>query len=805
MSSPDRSASGEPRLDRTHVGRPIPHESAALHVTGAALYTDDLGPRFVNLLHGWPACAPHAHAYLTRVDVSAARATPGVVLVLTADDVTGENDTGASRKDEPLFPRPPEGGKTAWGEILYHSMPIAWVIADSVEAAKLGASRVIAEYQPLPAILTVSDAERSGSFHTEIERIRRGEPECAIHAAAHRLTGSVDIGGQEHFYLETHATIALVDEAGSVLVHASTQHPTETQDIVARVCGLSKSQVIVQQLRMGGGFGGKETQANPYASIAALSAIKTGRPTRVRLDRMRDFQLSGKRHPFRATFEVGFDAHGKIEGVLMDLVSDGGFSLDLSFPVLGRAMFHADNAYFLPNIQVSGRAAKTHKCSNTAFRGFGGPQGMVAIEEVLDAVARSLGLPPHTVRERNLYAQGDSTHYEQPVDDAERIHRIWSELKRESDFDRRLSAIEDLNSHSPMLKRGLAITPVKFGISFTAKYYNQAGALVLLYKDGSVHVNHGGTEMGQGLYTKTLQIAADALGIELEAVRVMPTRTDKVPNTSATAASAGTDLNGAAVKNACETLRERLADVAGRMLGAPPGDVVFHRGVVHVLGKREKAVTFADVCDRAYHDRVQLWASGFYKTPLIHWDQKAGRGRPFYYFAWGAAVTEVEVDGYTGMYAITRVDILHDAGSSISPLVDLGQVEGGFAQGAGWLTQEELVWDAAGVLKTSNASTYKLPSLGECPPVFNARLLERAAQPGVVHGSKAVGEPPLMLAISVREAIRAAVAAFAPKSRLAPVALACPSTAEHVYWAIETVRATQAETTEEHSAIAERS
>jgi xanthine dehydrogenase large subunit len=785
---------------RTHVGKPIPHESAAVHVTGAALYTDDLGARFVDLLHGWPACAPHAHAYLTKLDVSAALATPGVVTVLTAADVTGENDTGPSRRDEPLFPRPPAGESTAWGEILYHSMPIAWVMADSLEAAKLGASRVIAEYEPLPAILTISDAVRAGSFHTEIERIRRGEPERAIQSAAHRVTGTVDIGGQEHFYLETHATIAVVDESGSLLVHCSTQHPTETQDIVARVCGLAKSQVIVQQLRMGGGFGGKETQANPYASVAALAAIKTGRPTRVRLDRMRDFQLSGKRHPFRASFEVGFDAQGKIEGVLMDLVSDGGYSLDLSFPVLGRAMFHSDNAYFLPNVQVSGRAAKTHKCSNTAFRGFGGPQGMVAIEEVLDAVARSLGLSPHVVRERNLYGPTHTTHYEQAVDDAERIHRIWSELKSESDFDRRLAAIEDVNAHSPMLKRGIAITPVKFGISFTAKYYNQAGALVLVYKDGSVQVSHGGTEMGQGLYTKTLQIAADALGVELEAVRVMPTRTDKVPNTSATAASAGADLNGAAVKNACETLRERLAEVAGRAFSAPPGDIVFRRGVVHVVGKPDKTIAFGELCDRAYHERVQLWASGFYKTPLIHWDQKAGRGRPFYYFAWGAAVTEVEVDGYTGMYAIRRVDLVHDVGDSLSPLIDLGQVEGGFAQGAGWLTQEELVWDAAGALKTSNASTYKLPSLGECPPVFRARLLERAAQPGVVYGSKAVGEPPLMLAISVREAIRAAVAAFASRSRRAPIALACPSTAEHVYWAIEAVRASHAETTDEHAA-----
>jgi len=771
---------------RRVVGQPVTHESAEAHVSGAALYTDDLVGRLPNALHAWPVCAPHAHASLTHLDVSPARAVHGVVHVLTIDDVIGENDTGPSRRDEPLFPRPSASGGPP--EILFHSMPVAWVLAENVEAAKLGASKVIVKYEALPAILTIEDAIAASAFHTEQERIRRGDPEKALASAPCRFQGTFDVGGQEHFYLETQASIAFVDEAGSIFVHSSTQHPTETQEIVARVCDVPKSQVVIQQLRMGGGFGGKETQANPYASVAALGALKTKRPVRVRLDRLRDFVLTGKRHPFHAKFDVGYSDEGKIVGLSVDLFSDGGFSLDLSFPVLGRAMFHIDNAYFLPDVEVRGRACKTHKVSNTAFRGFGGPQGMVVIEEIVARIAALLGLPPDVVRERNFYAEaGDqTTHYEEAVDDP-RIHRIFRELKAESDYDARVKEIAAHNARSPMRKRGIAITPVKFGISFTAKYYNQAGALVLVYKDGSVQVSHGGTEMGQGLYTKTSQIAADTLGVPLACVRAMPTRTDKVPNTSATAASAGTDLNGAAVKDACETIRARLAECAGRAFGVTETEVVFDHGIVR---GGSKSMTFAALCDLAYHERIQLWQSGFYKTPTIHWDQKAGRGKPFYYYAWGAAVSEVVVDGYTGMTELVRVDIVHDVGDSISPLVDLGQVEGAFAQGVGWLTQEELVWDAQGVLRTSNASTYKLPSLGECPPVFRARLLERAAQPGVVMGSKAVGEPPFMLGISVREAIRAAVGAFASAERREPVMLGCPATSEQIYWAIEAVRET---------------
>jgi xanthine dehydrogenase large subunit len=767
-----------------HVGRAVPHESADAHVTGAALYTDDLAVRARDALSAWPVCAPHASAWLDALDVSGALAEPGVVRVLTAADVPGVNDTGSSRLDEPLFPRPAADGERP--EILFHAMPVAWVLAETEEAAKRGAARVTATYTPREPVLTVPQAIAAQSFHLEGQRIRRGEPEAAIASAPHVLEGVFEMGGQEHFYLETHASFAFVDEAGSVFVHASTQHPTETQDVVARVLGVPKSEVVVQQLRMGGGFGGKETQANPFASVAALGAVLTRRPVRVRLDRLRDFLLSGKRHPFHAVYRVGFDDAGQVLGLDVELTSDGGYSLDLSFPVLGRAMFHIDNAYHLPNVEVRGRIAKTNKCSFTAFRGFGGPQGMLVTEEIVDRIARTLGLRPELVRRRNLYRPGHTTHYEQRVEHAERLERLFDELSTSARLEARRAEVDAHNAAHPHHKRGLAITPVKFGISFTAKYYNQAGALVLVYKDGSVQVSHGGTEMGQGLHTKLRQIAADALGVPVATVRMMPTRTDKVPNTSATAASAGTDLNGAAVKDACETIRARLAEVAAARLGCALGEVSFREGLVFAASDPSRALSFASLADLAYHERIQLSATGFYRTPEIHYDPKAGRGRPFYYFAFGAAVAEVEVDGFTGMYGLRRVDLLHDVGDSISPQIDIGQIEGAFAQGTGWLTQEELVWDASGALRTSNASTYKLPSLGECPPVFHTHLLTGAHNPGVVHGSKAVGEPPFMLAFSVREALKDAIAAFGTPG--GEVRLASPATAEAVFWAIEARR-----------------
>lgn len=778
------------------VGRAIPHESAREHVTGRALYTDDLLPRFPQALHAWPVQAPHAHARIVRLDTAPAYEVPGVVRVLTASDVPGLNDSGL-KHDEPLFP----------AEVMYYGQAVCWVLAETEEAARLGAAQVGVEYEPLPAILSIKEAIAQGSFQGATLHAKRGDVERGLRESARVLEGELELGGQEHFYLETHASLAVLDETDHLLVHASTQHPSETQEIVAQVLGLPRNQVTVQCVRMGGGFGGKEVQANPYAAVAALGAYLTRRPVRVRLNRLQDITLTGKRHPFYARWKVGFSEDGVLHALQMELYSDGGWSQDLSEPVLARAVCHADNAYYIPHMDVKGRVCKTHKTSQTAFRGFGGPQGMVFIEEVMDRVARSLGLPPEVVRERNFYgvkpvggglwpvettyqqATGHEpqaeTHYGQVVKDVERIRLIWDELKASADFERRRLEVARFNDQNPHRKRGLAITPVKFGISFNLTAFNQAGALVLVYQDGSVQVNHGGTEMGQGLFTKIQQIAAQTLGVPLESIRLMPTRTDKVPNTSATAASTGADLNGGAVRDACEKIKARLAGVAAQKLGVHPADVVFEDGQVWSLWKPEERLSFVEVVRAAYAQRVQLFADGFYRTPGLHWDKTRMWGKPFHYFAFGAAVSEVEVDGFTGQYRLRRVDILHDVGDSLSPLVDLGQVEGGFIQGMGWLTLEDLRWDAKGQVATRSASTYKLPSFSELPEVFNVRLLPRATEPGVVYGSKAVGEPPLMLAISVREALRDAVAAF---GRGGLVELASPATPEAVYWAIEKVR-----------------
>ena len=739
------------------AGKPVPHESARGHVTGEALYTDDLVLRFPNVLLAWPVLAPHAHALVKSLDISPALSQSGVVTVLTAADVPGEGDSGSNRHDEPLFP----------AEVMYHHQPVVWVLGETLEAARLGAERVLVEYEPLPAILTIEDAIAAGSFLSGPFKLADGDV-SGIEASPLYFEGELIIGGQEHFYLETHCAIAWRDETGGVAAHSSTQHPAEAQEVISRVLGIPRSRVAVECLRMGGAFGGKEVQSNPWVAIAALGTWKTGRPVRVRLTRALDFALTGKRHPFLARYSAGFDQDGRLQGVRISYYSDGGWSLDLSEPILWRALFHSDNTYKLPNVELTGSICRTHKTSQTAFRGFGGPQGMLVIEEILDQAARRLSLPPEVVRERNFYREGDCTHYGQLVKDADRIETIWQHLKISSEFDRRRKEIERFNEHHVHHKRGLAITPVKFGISFTAQFFNQAGALVLIYRDGSVQVNHGGTEMGQGLHTKIQQIAADGLGVPLEAVRVMPTRTDKVPNTSATAASAGTDLNGAAVADACRQLCVRLNEVAA---GLPEG------------------TSFAQVCEAAYRKRVPLFAQGYYRTPDIHFDPKAGRGKPFHYFAYAAAVSEVEIDGFTGEYRLLRTDILEDVGESVSPIVDLGQVEGGFIQGVGWLTLEELVWNAQGHLATAGASTYKLPSWSEIPEVFNVDFLERAADPTVVMGSKAVGEPPLMLAISVREAIRDAVAAFGDGG---PLTFASPATPERVFFAVQAARTAKA-------------
>jgi len=663
-------------------------------------------------------------------------------------------------------------------------------VGESLEACRAAAEKVVVDYELLKPVVTLQQAVEAGSFHNEPNFIHRGNCTKALTRSPIRLEGTFELGGQEHFYLETQAAWAEPGEDGSVFVCSSTQHPSEVQAVIAHVLNVHSNQVVVQSSRMGGGFGGKETQAALPAALAALAARRTGQAVRVRFNRDQDMAITGHRHPFLAKFEIGFNTKGLILAARIHLWSNGGWALDLSQAVTDRALFHLDNAYYLPAVEFRGQVAKTNLSSNTAFRGFGGPQGMLVIEEIMDRIARQLGLPPETVRERNLYrgrGETNRTHYGQQIED-NRIQTIWRELKKTSGLAPRRKEIAKWNAEHPHRKRGLAITPVKFGISFTVTHLNQAGAFVLIYQDGTVQVNHGGTEMGQGVHTNIASIAAKELGVSHEQVRIMPTSTDKVPNTSATAASCGTDLNGAAVKNACKILRGRLSSVASDLLaeklGRRPADkkLVFADGMVFIAQKPRLKLSFMEVVKKAYLSRVSLSTTGYYATPGIHWDRAAGSGKPFHYFAYGAAVTEVEVDGFTGMHRVLRADILHDVGDSINEGVNRGQIEGGFVQGAGWLTTEELKWDDKGRLLTHSPDTYKLPAIGDAPQIFNVHFLKNAAQKEVVHGTKAVGEPPLMLAISVREAIRDAVAAFGEAGGDVP--LASPATCEAIFMSI---------------------
>ena len=761
---------------------PPPHESAHKHVTGEAVYTDD---QPAGALEVWPVCSPHAHARIMSRTATAARAMPGIRAVLLAEDVPGENNVGGVKHDEILL---------ADKEVSFHGQIVALVVGESLGACRAAAEKVVVEYEPLLPILALEQALVARSFHNAPNFIRRGKVGAALADSPMTLTGVFELQGQEHFYLETQAAWAKPGEDGAIFVSSATQHTSEVQSVVSHLLCVPSNKVVVQSLRMGGGFGGKETQAATPAALAALAAHYTGQSVRVRWNRDQDMMLTGHRHPFLARFKVGFDAEGRLLAARVHLYSNGGWAMDLSQAVTDRALFHLDNAYYIPAVEFRGQVARTNLSSNTAFRGFGGPQGMVVIEEVLDRIARRVGLPPEVVRERNLYhgkGQTNTTPYGLEIRD-NRVQSIWHQLKQSSDFARRRETLAQWNAAHSHRKRGLAMTPVKFGISFTVTHLNQAGALVLVYQDGTVQVNHAGTEMGQGLHTNITAIAARELGIRPEHVRVMPTSTDKVPNTSATAASCGNDLNGAAVKNACEIIRARLAPVAARLLkeehgrAAAANKLVFADGLVCDSRRPRTTVGFAKVVREAYMERISLSATGFYATPGIHWDRVAGRGNPFHYFACGASVSEVEVDGFTGMTRVLRTDILHDVGDSINESVNRGQVEGGFVQGMGWLTTEELKWDEQGRLLTHSPDTYKIPAVGDMPQAFNVTLLKNSAQKGVVYGSKAVGEPPFMLAISVREAIRDAVAAFGPAGVEVPLPL--PATCEAIFMAIQRAR-----------------
>ncbi len=769
--------------------RPAPHESGHKHVTGEAVYVDD-APAEQEMLEVWPVCSPHAYAKILRRDVSIAKTMPGIIAVLLAEDIPGLNDVGAVRHDEILL---------ADKEVSYHGQIVALVVGETQEACRAAAEKVVVEYEPLSPIFTIQDAIEQKSFHTEANHVERGDFLRAFADSPFTLEGEFAIGGQDHFYLETNAAWAERGEDGTVFVSSSTQHPSEVQHIVAHLLALPMHSVVVQCPRMGGGFGGKETQAAILAGLAALAASRTGRKVRVRFNRDQDMMITGKRHPFLAKFRVGYDQEGFLKAAKIDIYSNGGWSLDLSRAVTDRAVFHLDNGYYIPNVEFRGFVTKTNLASNTAFRGFGGPQGMLTVEEIIDRVARKLGLPPEVVRAKNLYrgtGETNTTHYGQEIEN-NRLQRVWHELVEKSEFAVRRAQLQKRNSKQSHRKRGIAITPVKFGISFTTTHLNHAGALVLLYQDGTAQVNHGGTEMGQGVHTNVAMIAAKELGLSPDRVRVMPTQTDKVPNTSATAASCGTDLNGAAVKNACDTLRARLLPFAIEMLTekngrAPAGEKTqFLNNEFFDVDLADARLMFAELVQRAYFSRTSLSATGFYKTPHIFFNRETGQGKPFHYFAVGAAVSEVEIDGFSGMMQVTRVDILHDAGDVINAGVARGQVEGGFVQGMGWLTAEELIWDAQGKLLTHSPDTYKIPAVGDMPKIFNVEFLSEAAQPDVIHGSKAVGEPPLMLAISVREAIRDAVAAFGKSGGQVP--LPSPATPEAIFMAIEQRRASPKE------------
>ncbi|MBL8385312.1 MAG: xanthine dehydrogenase molybdopterin binding subunit [Burkholderiales bacterium] len=757
------------------VGSALRHESALLHVAGQATYIDDIAVP-PGTLHAAFGVAAHAHARLTSIDLAAVRAAPGVVDVLTAADLPGANNYGGIVADDPLL---------AAGRIDYHGQPLFLVLAQSHLAARRAARLARVEAEALPAILTIEDAIAAASYIAPPRELVRGDPDAAIRAAPHRLSGRTRCGGQDHFYLEGQVALAYPDEDGQVRIVSSTQHPTEVQHLVAHALDLPAHAVRVECRRMGGGFGGKESQPALLACMAAIAARRTGRPVKLRLDRDDDMVITGKRHPFLIEYEVGHDARGRILGARFLLASNCGYSTDLSGPVNDRAICHVDNAYFLAHVAVRNLQCRTHTVSNTAFRGFGGPQGMFAIEHAIDAIARALGADPLDVRRANYYggAGRDTTHYGQTVDD-NILAAITDDLEASAAYRTRRAALAARNARSPIVKRGLALTPVKFGISFNATHLNQAGALVNIYSDGSVLVNHGGTEMGQGLYTKVAQVVAEELGIPVTRVRVSAADTHKVPNTSATAASSGSDLNGMAARDACRQLRARLAAHAAALWGVAPEAVRFAGGRV---ASAAHSLAFDELAHKAWFARVSLSAQGFYATPEIHWDRQRLHGRPFYYFAYGVAAAEVAVDTLTGETRIERVDILHDVGTSLNPALDRGQVEGGFVQGAGWLTSEELWWDGHGRLATHAPSTYKIPTAADVPRDFRVRLVDGCPnRVPTIYRSKAVGEPPLMLALSVFHAIRDAVASLAPAGR--PVHLDAPATPEAILAAIDDLR-----------------
>lgn len=756
------------------VGLSRPHESAALHVSGEARYCDDL-PELQGTLHAALGLSPIAHGRLLSIDMDLLRRQPGVVAVLTAADIPGENNCGPLLHDDPIL---------AADKLSYLGQPVFAVIASTRELARRAAAlaKQAIQFEALAPILTALEAHAAGQYVIPPMHLSRGDASTALQAAPHRLQGEWRVGGQEQFYLEGQISYALPQEQNALLLHCSTQHPSEMQQLVAHALGWQAHAVQVQCRRMGGGFGGKESQSALFACVAAIAAHQLNRPVKLRLDRDDDFLITGRRHGFDYRWQVGFDDEGQILAAEVELIANCGHSADLSAPVMARALCHFDNAYWLPHVAMHGFCTRTNTQSNTAFRGFGGPQGALAIEMILDSVARRLQLDPLLLRQRNFYREAEGrniTPYGQTVEDNQ-IAALTEQLAQSSDYAARRQAITAFNANSPILKKGLALTPVKFGISFNVVHLNQAGALVHVYTDGSVLVNHGGTEMGQGLNTKVAQVVAHELGLEAAAVRCSATDTQKIANTSATAASTGSDLNGKAAQDAARRIKHRLLPLAAKLLGCVETDVRFAQGQVCGGGKQ---FSFQALVAQAYLQRVQLWSEGFYATPGLHWDREKLQGKPFYYFAYGAAVAEVIIDTLTGENRILRADLLHDAGQSLNPALDIGQVEGAFVQGAGWLTTEELVWHpASGLLTTHAPSTYKIPTANDMPPDFRTALYQQPNAADSIHRSKAVGEPPLLLGFAVLLALKDAVAACGPAG-CDPLLLA-PATAERVLQAV---------------------
>ena len=758
------------------VHQNLAHDSAIKHVTGRAEYTDDIVEP-VGTLHAYLGCSTVTHGRIKSMDLTRVRNAPGVIDVLTAEDIPGVNDISPThRDDEPVFPI---------DTVEYHGQPIFAVVAETRDAARRAAELAEVDYDTLPHALDPVTAEEAGyPMVTDPLKLERGDVSKGQSEAPHRIHSRMVVGGQDHMYLEGQIAFAVPGEDDDVIVHCSTQHPSEAQHMVAHVLGVPSNAVTVNVRRMGGGFGGKESQMNIFAAVAAIAAKRLNRAVKIRPDRDQDMTATGKRHDFVVDYDVAFDDAGIIQAVEGKFAARCGYSSDLSGPVTDRALFHADNAYFYPHVRLTSRPQKTNTVSNTAFRGFGGPQGVIVAERMIEEIAYALGRDPLEIRKANFYGEGrDLTPYHQQVTD-NIIARVVEELETSSDYQARRRAILDANAKGGIIRRGIALTPVKFGISFTATHYNQAGALIHVYNDGSIHLNHGGTEMGQGLNTKVAQVVADAFQVDFSRIKITKTTTEKVPNTSATAASSGSDLNGMAALDAAEQIKARLVGFAVEKWGVPATDVSFLPNAVRV---GTEIIPFDAFIKQAYMARVQLSAAGFYKTPDIHWDRAAGKGRPFYYYAYGAACSEVSVDTLTGEYRVERTDILHDVGRSLNPVIDKGQVEGAFIQGMGWLTTEELWWDDEGRLRTHAPSTYKIPLASDRPRIFNVTLAEWSEnRERTIKRSKAVGEPPFMLGISVFEAISMAVASTVDY-RECP-RLNAPATPERVLMAIDRLK-----------------